>query len=168
MNLRQIFRNQFSSHKLHLRNPHPCLCPLLRALRILGVEYASQSTSTTSCPALPLPSLISPRNSVRFIPNPTRSLYQHLLLRLSRFQRQRQRRFQRRFQRRTLSSIRHPMNLGYSAGISDARHTTQILKIHLIKSATPQRSPRRIRRLVRMQHPRNLGMPHLQTRSPQL
>ena len=160
MNLRQIFRNQFSSHKLHLRNPHPCLCPLLRALHVLGVEYASQSASTTSCPALPLPSLISPRNSVRFIPNPTWSLYQHLLLRLSRFQRQ--------FQRRTLSSIRHPMNLGYSAVISDARHTTQILKIHLIKSATPQRSPRRIRRLVRMQYPRNLGMPHLQTRSPQL
>lgn len=164
MNLRETFRTQFLSQHPHLRHPHPCLRPLSHALRALDVEYASPGASTTSCPALPLPSLISPRNSVRFIPNPTRSLYQHLLLRLSRFQRQRQ----RRFQRRTLSSIRHPMNLGYSAGISDARHTTQILKIHLIKSATPQRSPRRIRRLVRMQYPRNLGMPHLQTRSPQL
>ena len=159
LHFREIFCTHIPSQKHHLQIFHPCLTLLSRALHVLDAEYDFPSALMTSCLAPPLPSLISPRNSVPFIPNLTRSLY-HLLLCQSRCH--------RRYQHRILSSIRNPTNLGYSAGISDTRRTIQNLKTHWTRSVTPQHSPRQIRRPLRMQRQWNPGMPHSPTWSLRL
>ena len=165
MNLRETFRTQFLSQHPHLQHPHPCLRPLSHALRALDVEYASPGASTTSCPALPLPSLISPRNNGPCLPSLTMNLYHHPLLHLSLSLSLSLSRYHRRHQRRHLPLTQHPTNSACSAGTSDALRMIQSLKIPLTRYATPQHSPRRIRCPLRTQRQRNPGMPHLPTRS---